>query len=189
MIYNIYIKVFLRILRKHFPPSSDLYKLFNSKKVKLSYSCCPSMKNIISSHNAKITREKEMVAARSCNCRGGVVSCPLGGKCLTACLVYKLPSPRQGGRRAILVRLPLPLNSDIIIIRVHSLMMQLNTVQPSALMLVPSGGMKQTTTSNGLLRALLHPTEEGEDPVCFVWLRKHSLPGVTEESHWTEEPK
>ena len=95
-------KVFLRILRKHFPPSSDLYKLFNSKKVKLSYSCCPSMKNIISSHNAKITREKEMVAARSCNCRGGVVSCPLGGKCLTACLVYKATVTTAGREKSYL---------------------------------------------------------------------------------------
>ena len=76
-------KRFLTILRKHFPPSSELYKLFNCKKVKLSYSCCPSTKTIISSHNANITRAKKIELARGCNCRGGVVSCPLGGRCLT----------------------------------------------------------------------------------------------------------
>ena len=31
-------KKFLTLLRKHFPPSSVLYKLFNQKKVKLPYS-------------------------------------------------------------------------------------------------------------------------------------------------------
>ena len=41
------VKRFITILRKHFLPTSDLYKLFKTKKVKVSYSCCPSMKTII----------------------------------------------------------------------------------------------------------------------------------------------
>ena len=82
-------KKFITLLKKHFPPSSELYKLFNTKKVKISYSCCPNMKAIISSHNAKVTRPKEMVDAPGCNCRGGVDKCPLNGKCLTESLVYK----------------------------------------------------------------------------------------------------
>ena len=80
---------FLTLLRKHFPPSSDLHKLFNTKKVKLSYSCCPSMNTIISSHNAKVTKTKQVVAAPGCNCRGGVGVCPLDGRCLVPSLVYK----------------------------------------------------------------------------------------------------
>ena len=65
------------------------YKLFNPKKVKFSYSCCPSMQIIISSHNAKVTRSKETVDIGGWNCRGGVGTCPLDGKCLTESLVYK----------------------------------------------------------------------------------------------------
>jgi hypothetical protein len=80
---------FITLLKKHFPPSSELYKLFNTKKVKLSYSCCPNMKAIISSHNAKITRAKQTVDTPGCNCRGGVEKCPLNGRCLTESLVYK----------------------------------------------------------------------------------------------------
>ena len=82
-------KKFLTLLRKHFPPSSALYKLFNQKKVKLSYSCCPSMQTIISSHNAKVTSSKKTEDIGGCNCRGGVKTCPLDGKCLTESLVYK----------------------------------------------------------------------------------------------------
>ena len=80
---------FLTLLRKHFPPSSELHKLFNPKKVKLSYSCCPSMNTIISSHNAKVTKTKQTVEAPGCNCRGGVQRCPLNGRCLVPSLVYK----------------------------------------------------------------------------------------------------
>ena len=47
---------FLSLIRKHFPKGSEFYKLFNSKKVKLAYSCCPSMKQIISRHNNKVLR-------------------------------------------------------------------------------------------------------------------------------------
>ena len=71
------------------PPSSELYKLFNPKKVKISYSCCPSMKTVINSHNAKITRTKQTVDTPGCNCRGGVEKCPLDGQCQTESLVYK----------------------------------------------------------------------------------------------------
>ena len=77
------------LLRKHFPPSSVLYKLFNQKKVKLSYSCCPSRQTIISSHNTMVTRSKKTEKIGGCNCRGGVETCPLEEKCLTESLVYK----------------------------------------------------------------------------------------------------
>ena len=34
---------FISLLKKHFPPKSDLYHLFNDKKMKVSYSTCPNM--------------------------------------------------------------------------------------------------------------------------------------------------
>ena len=91
---------FLTLLRKHFPSSSELYKLFNPKKVKLSYSCCPSMKAIISSHNAKVTRAKECEEAAGCNCRGGVSVCPLQGRCQVQSLVYKATVSSGDGERS-----------------------------------------------------------------------------------------
>ena len=93
-------KKFLSLLRKHFPPSSELHKLFNTKKVKLSYSCCPNMKTIISSHNAKITRTQQTTDIPGCNCRGGVELCPLDGKCLTESLVYKATVDSSEGERS-----------------------------------------------------------------------------------------
>lgn len=69
---------------------SELAKLFNKKTVKLSYSCMPNMQSIISGHNKKILRgEKPSLVKKSCNCRGGVEACPMGGRCLTKSLVYK----------------------------------------------------------------------------------------------------
>ena len=93
-------KRFLTLLRKHFPPSSDMYKLFNTKKVKLSYSCCPSMKSIISSHNTKLIRAKGTMQTYGCNCRGGVESCPLQGRCQVPSLVYKATVSSVEGDRS-----------------------------------------------------------------------------------------
>ena len=43
----------------HFPEGSELSRLFNKKSVKLSYSCMPSMKSLISGHNKKLLRRLE----------------------------------------------------------------------------------------------------------------------------------
>ena len=51
----------------------------------------PSMGAIISAHNAKALSVTPNVSApppRTCNCRG-TTTCPLNGKCLTECIVYK----------------------------------------------------------------------------------------------------
>ena len=93
---------FLTILRKHFPPSSPLNKLFNPKKVKVSYSCCPNMKSLITSHNSKLSRTPEEVKKAGCNCRGGVSVCPLQGDCQTPSLVYKATVSSVEGRREYL---------------------------------------------------------------------------------------
>ena len=44
-------KIFFKLLRKHFPPSHPMYTIFNTNKVKISYSCFPNIGSIISSHN------------------------------------------------------------------------------------------------------------------------------------------
>ena len=49
-----YYKILLRLLAKHFPPHSNVNKIFNRNNVKVSYSCMPSMKPLINSHKSKI---------------------------------------------------------------------------------------------------------------------------------------
>ena len=90
---------FLTLIRKHFPKGSELYKLFYTKKVKLAYSCCPSMKQIISTHNNKILQEEQNIYDEQggCNCEGGVEHCPLNGNCLIENVVYKATVNSQEG--------------------------------------------------------------------------------------------
>ena len=82
-------KAFFSILDKHFPKDSELAKLFNRSTVKLSYSCMPSMKQVITGHNKRILTNTGREEVGGCNCRGGVGKCPLGGRCLTQTLVYR----------------------------------------------------------------------------------------------------
>ena len=46
-------KMFFKLLRKNFPPSHSMYTIFNTNKVKISYSCFPNIGSIISSHNSR----------------------------------------------------------------------------------------------------------------------------------------
>ena len=80
---------FISLLKKHFPPKSDLYHLFNDKKVKVSYSTCPNMQAFITAHNSKLVKGEEDMQDPGCNCRGGRRMCPLQGRCQTPSLVYK----------------------------------------------------------------------------------------------------
>ena len=48
-------KKFFRLLDKCFPPGHQLHQLLNRNTIKLSYSCMPNVKQIISSHNKKCT--------------------------------------------------------------------------------------------------------------------------------------
>ena len=50
----------------------------------------PNMAQAVSGHNSKILREdRQAVEQPGCNCRGGPHTCPVGGKCLTNCVVYE----------------------------------------------------------------------------------------------------
>ena len=47
---------FLRLLDKHFPKTFRLHKIFNRNSVKVSYSCKPNVKSIISNHNRRVLK-------------------------------------------------------------------------------------------------------------------------------------
>ena len=47
-------KVFLKLVRKHFPRSHKLSKIFNLNTIKIGYSSIPNEKNLIKRHNSKI---------------------------------------------------------------------------------------------------------------------------------------
>ena len=83
-------RLFLNLVKKHFPPSSPLHKLFNTKNMKIGYSCFPNMQAIISSHNKKVTgTSRNVLPVRSCNCGKKADECPLQGQCLHKEIVYK----------------------------------------------------------------------------------------------------
>ena len=52
-------KQFLKLIDIHFPKDrkDKLYKIFNRHLVKLSYSCTPNMKTIVTAHNTKILKK------------------------------------------------------------------------------------------------------------------------------------
>ncbi|GFR92820.1 hypothetical protein ElyMa_000876700 [Elysia marginata] len=83
-------KKFFDLLNSCFPPNHKLHKIINKNTIKLSYSCTPNIKQIISSHNKRIINESSNKArtTKLCNCRDKP-SCPLQGKCLEQSLVYQ----------------------------------------------------------------------------------------------------
>ena len=80
-------KEFLKLINKHFPADHKYHSLFNRSNLKISYCCMPNIEKIIKGHNSKILNVQHG-ESRSCNCRVKEC-CPLNGKCLTSCLVYK----------------------------------------------------------------------------------------------------
>ena len=84
--------LFLKLVRKHFSKGSPLYHLFNTKKLKVSYSTTQNMGKIIAGHNSKVLRMLEQTAVEepiSCECDRNMEECPFGGECLKSSLVYK----------------------------------------------------------------------------------------------------
>ena len=79
-------KIFFKILKKHFPKSNQLSKIFNKNTIKISYSCTNNMKSIISAHNKQILRPS--IKESGCNCRDKN-DCPLDNKCKTTRLIYQ----------------------------------------------------------------------------------------------------
>ena len=81
-------KVFLKLVRKHFPRSHKFNKIFNLNTIKISYSSMSNVKDLIKQHNPKILSNYQDKIQRPCNCRMKE-SCPLNGKCLHQCMVCK----------------------------------------------------------------------------------------------------
>ena len=81
-------KQFTQLIIKHFPKNHKLNKVLNKNNIKISYSCMPNMKNIISGHNNKILAESQPVQEMPYNCRNKE-NCPLNGKCNISAIVYK----------------------------------------------------------------------------------------------------
>ena len=84
---------FLLIVDKCFPKNHPLNKIFNRHTLKLSYSCMPNMKAVISSHNKNMLAQDGATAAplqqpRTCNCRNRP-ECPLQGNCMQENVVYQ----------------------------------------------------------------------------------------------------
>ena len=84
-------KLFIKLVRKHFPKNSKYHKIFNLNTLKLSYCCTTNVGNIIKQHNSKVLNKTNDNINLKCNCRSKP-NCPLNGECLTQCLVYKATS-------------------------------------------------------------------------------------------------
>ena len=80
-------KQFLTLILKHFPKHNKYSKIFNRNTVKLSYSCTPNIKSIITSHNKTLLTPQDNQASRPCNCRK--YACPLNGECRNSAVIYK----------------------------------------------------------------------------------------------------
>ena len=80
-------KIFLRVLEKHFPKHNKYCKLFNRKKVKISYSCVQNMPNFIQNHNTVLLKSSVASTAKECSYRQKY-NCSQAEKCLSECLAY-----------------------------------------------------------------------------------------------------
>ena len=83
---------FLNIIDRCFPNGHPLHKIFSKHTLKLSYSCMPNKKSIISLHNKALLsdyhRSQTQTNEKECYSRKKD-QCPLDGKCLTQNVVYQ----------------------------------------------------------------------------------------------------
>ena len=84
-------RIFLTLVKKHFPPNHKLYKVINKDNVKVSYSCMPNVGAYISSHNIALmnkSRSTEETPREQCNCNNRE-ACPLNGQCKSEAIIYQ----------------------------------------------------------------------------------------------------
>ena len=83
-------KKFLELLDHCFPKAHKLHKVINRNTVKISYSCMPNVKQIISNHNRSVQNNQNLdqTTEKKCNCRKDK-TCPLDGNCLTEGVIYQ----------------------------------------------------------------------------------------------------
>ena len=72
-----------------------MHPIINRNSIKISYSCLPNVKQIISKHNSKILRGGESTLP-PCVCDIG--QCPVEGKCQTHGVIYKATLTHQGNK-------------------------------------------------------------------------------------------
>ena len=84
---------FLALIDKCFPKEGPMGKIFNRSNLKISYSTCPNMKQVISAHNKKVLAESlPEVEVKHCSCPKATReagTCPLQGFCFDKNLVYQ----------------------------------------------------------------------------------------------------
>ena len=82
-------KIFLNLVKKHFPSDHRYHKIFNKNNVKVSYSCMENMESRIKKHNSKVLNPPVPDQnANQCNCQNKPL-CPLGGNCRQSNVIYK----------------------------------------------------------------------------------------------------
>ena len=79
-------KLFLELLRQHFPKGHKLHKVFNKNTINVSYSCLKNMGSVLSRHNKKIRSRTE--DQYGCNCRNKD-ECPVDNTCLAPRIIYQ----------------------------------------------------------------------------------------------------
>ena len=79
-------KLFLKLVRKHFPKNNKYHKIFNLNNLKLSCCCATNVGSIIKQHNSKVLNKTNDNNNRKCDCKSKP-NCPLNGECFTQCLV------------------------------------------------------------------------------------------------------
>ena len=75
-------KLFFKILRKNFPKTNPLSKIFNKNTVKISYSCTRTVKFIISSHTKQNLSNMSAIAETN-------TTVLIHNKCLTPQMLYQ----------------------------------------------------------------------------------------------------
>ena len=88
-------RIFLDLVKKHFPAHHKLHPILNKNTLKLSYSCTANIKKIIQSHNRKVlSKNKKDDNRKECNCQTSKrEKCPLRGKCQQRNVIYKATTP------------------------------------------------------------------------------------------------
>ena len=81
-------KSFGSLLDLHFSRNNIYSSIFNTNKIKVSYSCMQNIKSAINNHNMKVLNNKAEIE-ESCNCRNKN-NYPLDGKCLTPNIIYEV---------------------------------------------------------------------------------------------------
>ena len=81
-------KEFIKLIKKHFPTNNPLSKIFNTRTIKISFSCTENIEATISAHNRKILEPKLQPTMSNCNCREKT-KCPIPDRCNTKCVIYE----------------------------------------------------------------------------------------------------